>query len=108
MALVRHSSVRHGTNVLPFVLSARPPKQPDPCLSLAETLELYCERFPTKSGMLMLLDTWLFVAERDGVAVRQPLYVDALERAISALHATLTVGHAIALLRLQEARLARS
>jgi hypothetical protein len=48
----------------------------------------------------MLLDTWLFVAERDGVAVRQPIFVDALERAISALHATLTVRHAIALLRL--------
>jgi len=52
---------------------------------MAGTLELYAKTFPTPQGMLMLLRTWLFVAERDGVSLRQPEYAKALNRAISGL-----------------------
>jgi len=55
----------------------------------------------------MLLQNWLFVAERDGVSLRQPEYRKALNRAISALNVSDSVPAAISLLRLQEATLTR-
>jgi hypothetical protein len=56
--------------------------------------------------MLTLLQTWLYVAERDGVETRQRAYVEALTLAISAVNATVTVTQALALLRVQEAAVA--
>ena len=55
----------------------------------------------------MLLQHWLFVAERDGVSLRQPEYLKALHRAISALNVSDSLRSAVSLLRSQEATLTR-
>jgi hypothetical protein len=91
-------------NVFSFALHEQVAQGGADVVRLAATLELYSSSFSTRSAMLMLLQTWLFVAERDGVATRQPLYADAVKRAVSAVNATTTIPHAVALLRLQEAR----
>jgi hypothetical protein len=76
-------------------------------VAMAPTAELYATTFPTRHGLLMLFESWLFAAERDGVCLRQPQYAEALKRAISALNASDSVPEAIAILRLQETTLAR-
>jgi hypothetical protein len=72
---------------------------------MAPTVELYSTTFPTRHGLLMLFQSWLFAAERDGVSLRHPGYADALKRAISALSIANSVPEAIAILRVQEATL---
>jgi hypothetical protein len=72
---------------------------------MAQTLELYSKSFPTRQRLMMLLETWLFAAERDGVSERQPGYADALKRAINTLQTSPSVADAIARLRSQEAGL---
>jgi len=89
-----------GAKVLP--LRARQPAQ---MVAMARTLELYSKSFPTRHRLLMLLETWLFAAERDGVSERQPGYAEALKRAIHSLETSPTVEEAIARLRSQEAAL---
>jgi hypothetical protein len=78
-----------------------------PRIGLARALELNAEAFPTRSGMLMLLETWLFIAERDGIAERQQAYAQAVRRAISAVRASGNIKDAIALLKVQEAALSQ-
>jgi hypothetical protein len=104
MASAARGEVPQSLNVLPFALLEHVDEGGADVIRLAATLELYSSSFSTKSAMLMLLQTWLFVAERDGVATRQPLYADAAKRAVTAVNATLTIPQALALLRLQEAR----
>jgi hypothetical protein len=70
---------------------------------MARTLELYSKTFTTRHRLLMLMETWLFAAERDGVTDRQPEYADALKRAIRTLETSQSVPEAIARLRAQEA-----
>ena len=80
-------------------------KQPPQMVAMARTVELYSKSFPTRHRLLMLLETWLFAAERDGVSERQPQYAEALKRAIATLETSPTVPDAIARLRAQEAAL---
>ena len=89
-----------GATVLPLRAS-----QPTQMVAMARTLELYSKSFPTRHRLLMLLETWLFAAERDGVSERQPGYAEALKRAIHTLETSPTVDDAIARLRSQEASL---
>jgi hypothetical protein len=70
---------------------------------MARTLELYSKTFTTRHRLMMLLETWLFAAERDGVAERQPEYANALKRALGVLESSQSVPEAIARLRAQEA-----
>jgi len=89
-----------GATVLPLRA-----KQPAQMVAMARTLELYSKSFPTRHRLLMLVETWLFAAERDGVSERQPGYAEALKRAIHTLETSPTVDDAIARLRAQEAAL---
>lgn len=90
--------------VLPFRVQGERVTPKGVSVALAATLELNSAAFPTHDGMLMLLQTWLVLAERDGVTTRHPEYAEALERAIKAVNASPTVPDAIALLRIQESR----
>ena len=94
----------HGATILQFPLLGRE-RANDKLVAMAQTLELYAKTFPTQRALLMLLQAWLFVAERDGVSLRQPEYTKALNRAISAVNVSDSVPAAISLLRLQEATL---
>ena len=96
----------HGATILQFPVLGGEQANGRP-VAMAGTVELYAKTFPTRQGVLMLLQTWLFVAERDGVSLRQPEYTKALKRAISAVNVSDSVPAAISLLRLQEAALAR-
>ena len=89
-----------GATILPLRA-----KQPAQMVAMARTLELYSKSFPTRHRLLMLLETWLFAAERDGVSERQPGYAEALKRAINTLETSPTVADAIARVRSQEAAL---
>jgi hypothetical protein len=71
---------------------------------LAKTLELYSPLYPTTYKMILLVESWLFAAQRDGMGVRNPEYIAALRRATTALRLSKTVEEAIAVLRAQEAR----
>ena len=97
---------KHGATILQFPLLGREQAN-DQLVAMAQTLELYAKTFPTQRALLMLIEAWLFVAERDEVSLRQPEYTKALNRAISALNVSDSVPAAIALLRLQEAALRR-
>jgi hypothetical protein len=87
-----------GATILPLRA-----KQAAQTVAMARTLELYSKSFPTRQRLMMLLETWLFAAERDGVSERQPDYADALKRAINTLETSPSVADAIARLRSQEA-----
>jgi hypothetical protein len=86
------------------VLAREQPRQP---VALAPAIELCSKTFSSHHALLTLLQSWLFIADRDGVSARQPEYVAALKRAISALSTANSVAEGIAILRLQEATLAR-
>ena len=77
----------------------------DKPVAMARTVELYSTTIPTRHGLLMLFQSWLFAAERDGVTLRQPEYAEALKRSINALDVSDSVPEAIAILRVQEAAL---
>lgn len=96
--------VRNATIVRFPVLAREQPKQP---VALAQAIELYSKTFSSRHALLTLLQSWLFIADRDGVSVRQPEYAAALKRAISALSTADSVPEGIAILRLQETTLAR-
>jgi hypothetical protein len=101
-----NSSRPRRATIFQFPLLVREQGNDKP-VAMAPTVELYSKTFPTRHGLLMLFQSWLFAAERDGVSLRQPEYAEALKRAISALNASDSVPEAIAILRLQEATLAR-
>ena len=96
--------VRNATIVRFPVLAREQPKQP---VALAQAIELYSKTFSSRHALLTLLQSWLFIADRDGVSVRQPEYAAALKRAISAMSTADSVPEGIAILRLQETTLAR-
>jgi hypothetical protein len=96
--------VRNATIVRFPALAREQLKQP---VALAQAIELCSKTFASRHSLLTLLQSWLFIAERDGVSARQPEYAAALKRAISALNTAQSVPEAIAILRLQEATLAR-
>ena len=100
------SRAEQGATIFQFPVLGRA-RANDKLVAMAQTLELYAKTFPTQRGLLMLIEAWLFVAERDGVSLRQPEYTKALNRAISALNVSDTVPATISLLRLQEAELTR-
>jgi hypothetical protein len=68
---------------------------------VAATLELNLDRYPTKKGMLTLLRTWLFAAEREGVDERRLAYVCALRDAINVMEDAPNPLHAVALLNMR-------
>ena len=74
---------------------------------MARTIELYADLYPTPYKMLLLVESWLFAAQRDGMAVRRPEYLAALRRTITVLRFSNSVTEAIALLRRREAALTR-
>lgn len=92
------TNARTGATIVP--LRSRELEQP---VAMARTVELYSKSFPGRHRLQMLIETWLFVAERDGVSERQPRYAQALKRAIHALETSSSVADAIARLRAQEA-----
>jgi hypothetical protein len=97
--------VRNATIVrFPVLPRGQSEQQP---VALAQAIELCSKTFPSRSALLTLLQSWLFIADRDGVSVRQPEYAAALRRAITAFSTADSVPEAIAIIRLQEATLAR-
>jgi hypothetical protein len=52
---------------------------------IAAALELNLDRFPTTGGMLALLHSWLYAAEREGFDERRLAYVCALRDAINVM-----------------------
>jgi hypothetical protein len=62
---------------------------------VAAALELNLDRFPTKSGMLALLQSWLYAAEEGGFASSQPDYAHALGRAVEVMKESPDPSHAI-------------
>jgi hypothetical protein len=72
-------------------------------IGMATTIELYSALYPTPCKMVLLVESWLFAAQRDRVALRNPEYVAALRRAITALRFSDTVAEAVARLRRHEA-----
>jgi len=86
--------------ILPFRRSAAPAHRP---VRMARTIELYAALYPTPDRMVLLVESWMFAAQRDGTAVRSPEYMTALRRAITALRFSNSVAEAIGLLRSQEA-----
>jgi hypothetical protein len=69
---------------------------------MASTIELYAPLYPTPCQMVLLLESWLFAAQRDGMATRSPASIEALARAINALRFCDTVEKGIALLKSEE------
>jgi hypothetical protein len=98
------ASPRSAT-ILRFRKKAVPERAP---VRMARTIELYATLYPTPHKMVLLVEGWLFAAQRDGMSMRNPEYVAALRRAITALRFSNTVAQAIALLRSQEAGFARN
>jgi hypothetical protein len=74
---------------------------------MAPMVELYSGFYPTPSKMLLLVESWLCAAERDGMDARSPEYTAALNRAIRVLRSSNTLVEAIGFLRSQEASLRR-
>ena len=72
---------------------------------LAKTIELYASLYPKPSQLLLVVESWLFAARREGLVERSPEYIAALKRAMTALRLSSTVEEAIALLRSQESAL---
>src|SRR3977135_2127689 len=62
---------------------------------VATGLELNLDRYPTKSGMLALLQSWLYAAEESGFASSQPDYAHALGRAVEIMKDSPDPAHAI-------------
>ena len=91
-----------AATVLPFPQKSA--HQPKP-VHLAGALKQLSIAYPTRQQMLILVNTWLYAAERDGITLRQPEYADAVKRAISALERSQSLAQAITLLRAQEAAL---
>ena len=69
---------------------------------MATTIELYSALYPTTCRMVLLVESWLFAAQHDGMARRNPEYIAALRRAITALRFSDSVAEAVARLRRQE------
>jgi hypothetical protein len=86
--------------ILRFRKRVAPEKRP---VRMARTIELYSALYPTPQQMTLLVENWLFAAQRDDMAQRRPDYIAALRRAITALRFSDTVAEAIALLARQEA-----
>jgi len=74
---------------------------------MAPTIELYSAFYPTPSQMVLLVESWLFAAERDGMDVRSPEYTAALRRVIGVLRSSDSLAQAIGFLKIDEASLRR-
>ena len=66
---------------------------------VAAALELNLDRFPTRGGMLTLLRSWLYAAEREGLDGMRPDYTVALSHAAQIMEQSSEPVAAIALLR---------
>jgi hypothetical protein len=95
---------RASATILPFRRRVAP-QNPGPVL-MARTVELYASLYPTPHQMVLLVESWLFAAQRDGMTVRRPEYVSALRRVITVLRFSKTLAEAVAILRRQEAEFA--
>jgi hypothetical protein len=84
----RHNPVR----ATPFRERRRRKSSP---FDIAAALELNLDRFPTKSGMLTLLQSWRYAAEASGPASNQPYYARALNRAVEIMREARDPPHAI-------------
>ena len=98
------AGARSTATILPFRRRVTP-QTPGPVL-MARTIELYAALYPTPHQMVLLVESWLFAAQRDGMTVRRPDYVAALRRVITVLRFSKTLPEAVALLRRQEAEFA--
>lgn len=92
--------------ILPFRKRAAASQSHGPIL-MAKTIELYAPLYPTPHQMVLLVESWLFAAQRDGMTVRRPDYIEALRRVITVLRFSKSIPEAVALLRKQEVELAR-
>jgi hypothetical protein len=75
------SAERPGTRIVDF--------------DVATALELNLKHFPTTQGMRLLLQAWLYFAERDGLDVRHPKYAHTLRTAIRVVTNAPTAADAI-------------
>lgn len=69
-----------------------------PGFDVAEAMELNLNSFPTRAGMLTLLRSWLYIAERDGVGETRPDYAAALRYAVEIMEQSSEAVRAIAIL----------
>jgi hypothetical protein len=92
--------VPRTATILPFRKKIAPRKAR---AGMATTIEVYSALYPTPCRMVLLVESWLFAAQRDGMARRNPEYVAALRRAITALRFSDSVAEAVARLRRHEA-----
>ena len=102
---------QHTASILPFpqkIAGENVTLGPGKPVLMTRTLKLYAMLHPKQIELLMVFRAWLFAAERDDLASRQPEYVDALKRAITALRLGETTHEAITLLRCEEAELIRN
>ena len=65
-----HARRRHG-QVRPSYLHTERRRAPSTSFDVAAALELNLDWFPTRTGMLMLLRTWLYAAECEGLNERR-------------------------------------
>ena len=98
---------RSTATILPFRKRAAAATQHHGPILMARTIELYASLYPTPHQMVLLVESWLFAAQRDGMTVRRPDYIDALRRVITVLRFSKSIPEAVTLLRKQELELVR-
>jgi hypothetical protein len=54
---------------------------------VAAALEMHLDRFPTREALVVLLDSWLYQAERSGLCDEREAYCTALELALDTMKA---------------------
>lgn len=69
---------------------------------VAAVLELNLKTYPSKTGMLTLLQSWLYAAEANGLQIRWPEYVAALTIALQVMGAWRDPAQAITVLQKTE------
>ena len=97
----RHGLLRpiaHGPTFLPFPLHEYLERRHahSDHFDIASVLELHLDRFPTREGMLVLLRSWLYVGEGNGLASAG--YTAAVRRAIDVMEQSASSVEAIELL----------
>jgi hypothetical protein len=70
--------------------------------AVSKMLDAFAAMTLPKQQVLAIFDTWLDVAESDGVARREPLYARQLQRAMDVLNASSTVAEAATQMRAEE------
>jgi hypothetical protein len=100
----RRQRVSQSGPITPALLpgfSAEKPRTRIVDFDVATALELNLEHSPTTLGLRLLLQAWLYSAEREGLDSRQPEYTHALRRAIRVVTNAPTAADAIRSVRFE-------